>query len=103
MSADATILVLSSFVAGIVWTSKQGSKLGVIALTVNLFAAVSFYFALGWLAGFLDWMNANDYTSPSIETLIWSGLVTVPFFLGTATTLILKGLRRTKPNDRSRY
>ena len=100
MSTEATILLVISFAAGFVWTARMSSQLGIVAFVLNLLAAASFYFALGLLPGFLEWMNANDYTDRSIRALIWSGIVTVPFFLGTVTAFLFKELGSPDSTDR---
>jgi hypothetical protein len=102
VSTQATIILLISFVSGAAWTARFGWQLGAIVFASLLLVAVTFYFSLGLFPGFLEWMNTEGYTDPSIRVLIISGFVVVLFFLGTATKWIFDQLRRIDANDRSK-
>jgi len=101
VSIRTTVILVLPFAAGFIWTVRFGWQLGAIALTLFLLAEISFYIALGWLPGFLEWMNDKVYTDPSIRILIWSGIAAVPFFLGTATRWTFGQVIRVDPADRS--
>ncbi len=100
MSDQALLIAASSFVAGFIWAAFFGWKLGVIGFAFVLLAALSLYFALGLVPGFLGWMKANEGLDVSIVALIWCSLVCVPFFLGTAAKWIIDEVKRTYPTDR---